>query len=1187
MPCMCGRVLARRLQCICADFMRLTSIKLAGFKSFVDPTTIPLPGQLIGIVGPNGCGKSNVIDAVRWVLGESKASALRGESMEDVIFNGAGERKPVSRTSVELVFDNSAGRPIGQWSHYAELSIKRVLQRDVGSSYYINNQPVRRRDILDVFLGTGLGPRAYAVIEQGMISRIIEAKPEELRVFLEEAAGVSRYKERRRETESRLIDTRENLARVQDIQNELASQLERLEGQAKVAARWRELDRMRADAQALLYAQRREEAVRSRESALRVLAEAETALLAKEAEFAALMSEIEALRQAVFAANEQQHRAQGAFYEITAEVTRVEQQLAFERERASRVTDQLSQCAERIRTLADEAEQIDQALLEANDAVAVARAKHVDQQSAVESAQVALPAAERALREAATALSGLQQRLSETDGAIQVAQVKRGNAERLVAQLDQRSRRLEEERSRLSAPADEELTALIEQLESEQAELAAAEATAQASEEAATEADQARATRRREHEQAAERLSAVKARYDALTRLQQSLERQNDAELSGWVAEQGLRGTPLWKSLRVEAGWDDAIEAVLRERLNALPVDDAERLLRIPVPPVRLTIVAPAAGESPRMPADALISKVSSEDRRLGRLLAEWLHGYRVSPDRATAHAQLHTLAAGERFVLPEGHIVDASSITFFAPEAAIHGATTRQREIAALAQELTAAERDAQAAAQALAAAERRYQEVRVQATQQRGTIVSIQRRVHALDVERMQIEQARMQASERMRRIDAEQAEIAQARRTEVEAVDAQTAVLARLEGERGGVLSERDAARLRRNEADVLLIKARESLRAAENALRDAMYAERVAQDRVAELRRRQTHNERERNVAASEQERLAQESASILLAPIEASLQQLLAARTERETTLRCAREAVESANQQLIASEEQRLVREREFEPIRKRIEDARVRQSAAESSIVQFDEQLAHLKVAPEALAERLADAPRGSALQATVTRLENDIAALGAVNLAALDELEQARERKLYLDAQATDLAEAIATLEDAIRRIDRETRAQLSETYAKVNEHFGRLFPTLFGGGQARLTLTGDEILDAGIQVIAQPPGKRNSSIHLLSGGEKALTATALVFALFHLNPAPFCLLDEVDAPLDDPNTERFCRLVRQMATQTQFLFISHNKITMEMAEQLIGVTMNEPGVSRIVGVDVAQAIRMAEAA
>ncbi|WP_156862997.1 chromosome segregation protein SMC [Casimicrobium huifangae] len=1167
--------------------MRLTSIKLSGFKSFVDPTTIALPGQLVGIVGPNGCGKSNVIDAVRWVLGESKASALRGESMDDVIFNGGGERKPVARASVELVFDNASGRAAGQWSQYAELSVKRVVQRDVGSSYYINNQAVRRRDILDVFLGTGLGPRAYAVIEQGMISRIIEAKPEELRVFLEEAAGVSRYKERRKETEGRLGDTRENLARVHDIQTELTSQVERLEGQAKIAARYRELEKEKLESQALLFAQRREEAVKQRESAVRVLGENETALLAKETEVQALATQLEGLRQDVFTKNDAQHTAQGAFYEINSEVTRIEQQLSFERDRAQRVAQEVAQRQARLANAQEQAGQLDEALAEANDAVAVAAAKHVEQKEFVDTAGTALPLAETALRAASTALADVQQAINAIDSEAQLSQLKKSTTEKSIAQLQARQLRLTQERERLNAPEDAELIAIDEQLEGERAELEAAEQTAQEAEAAATHADEERAHRRAELDVAQRKLGELRARENAIGSVQAKFGNRGEGQLQRWLDEHQIRGDKFWSKLKVDAGWEDAVEAVLRDRLNALPVASLEEAMRLPVPPARLTVFAGHSAATAYAHEHALASHVRADDPAIASAAAHWLHGVRVAETTADALAVRASLASGEVIVTREGHLVGANSITWFAPDEAVHGAMARQRELTEIAAHLSDAQAAASKAETAFAHADKRYQDLRVQATQQRGAIVSVQRRVHNLEVERLQIEQARAQATERTKQISDELAEIGESIAAEQEHVQSHVEALAIADEKRGAAHADREIKRGVRNEADVALVKAREALRGAEIALRDAMYGERAAQERVQDLSRRIAANQQQIKELDADVARLLTEQSSILLTPLEEGLQSQLNVRVEREATLKAAREAVDAANAALREADEQRLKLEQELEPIRKKIEDARLRQNSAEVNLAQFEEQLATLKVDAEWLTQALEKAPRAAELQRTVARVDGEIAQLGAVNLAALEELQQASERKLYLDAQAGDLAEAVQTLEDAIRRIDRETRAQLQDTYNKVNEQFGRLFPTLFGGGHAKLVLTGEEILDAGIQVVAQPPGKRNASIHLLSGGEKALTATALVFALFQLNPAPFCLLDEVDAPLDDPNTERFCRLVREMSAATQFLFISHNRIAMEMAEQLIGVTMNEPGVSRIVGVDVSQAMRMAEAA
>lgn len=1167
--------------------MRLTSIKLSGFKSFVDPTTIALPGQLVGIVGPNGCGKSNVIDAVRWVLGESKASALRGESMDDVIFNGAGDRKPVARASVELVFDNASGRAAGQWSQYAELSVKRVLQRDVGSSYYINNQAVRRRDILDVFLGTGLGPRAYAVIEQGMISRIIEAKPEELRVFLEEAAGVSRYKERRKDTESRLADTRENLSRVNDIQVELTTQVERLDGQAKIAARYRELEKEKIESQALLFAQRRDEAVRQRETAVKTLGETETALLSKETELQSLVTQLEGLRQDVFTKNDAQHTAQGAFYEINSEVTRTEQQLSFERDRAQRVATEAEQRQARLSAAQEQAVQLAEAITDANDAVAVASAKHAEHKEIVDVANVALPIAETALRTASTSLADVQQAINAIESDAQLSQLKKTNSEKGIAQFQARRMRLEQERDRLNAPEDAELVAIDEQLEGERAELEAAEQTAQEAEATATQADEDRNDRRAEHERATRALGELRARENAISSVQAKFDNRGGSQLEQWRNAHNIRGEKFWSLLKVDAGWEDAVEAVLRDRLNALPVASLDEAAKLPVPPARLTVFAGAASYAGAHTVGTLAAHVGSADAAATGAIAHWLHGVHVAVDMQDALARRSGLGNGEVLVTREGHLVGANSITYFAPDEAVHGAMARQRELSEIAAALSEAQAVAAKAEAAFTTADKRYQDLRVRATQQRGAIVSVQRRVHSLEVERLQIEQARAQATERTQQISAELAEIAELVAAETETVQTHVETLAVIDEKRAAAQGDREIKRGLRNEADVALVKAREALRAAEITLRDAMYGERAAQERVQELSRRIASNQQQIKELEADLARLQGEQKSILLEPLEQNLQAQLNVRVEREALLKAAREAVDAANAALRAADEARLVIERDLEPIRKKIEDARIKQNSAEVNLAQFDEQLAALKVDAEWLQRALEKAPRAAELQRTVVRVEAEIAQLGAVNLAALEELQQASERKLYLDAQAGDLQEAVQTLEDAIRRIDRETRATLQETYNKVNEQFGRLFPVLFGGGQAKLVLTGEEILDAGIQVVAQPPGKRNASIHLLSGGEKALTATALVFALFQLNPAPFCLLDEVDAPLDDPNTERFCRLVREMSTATQFLFISHNKIAMEMAEQLVGVTMNEPGVSRIVGVDVSQAIRMAEAA
>ena len=1171
--------------------MRLTQIKLAGFKSFVDPTSIGTPGQLVGIVGPNGCGKSNVIDAVRWVLGESRASALRGESMQDVIFNGAGERKPVGRASVELFFDNSSGRIGGQWGQYAELSIKRVLTRDGDSSYYINSIPVRRRDIHDLFLGTGLGPRAYAIIEQGMISRVIEAKPEELRVFLEEAAGVSKYRERRKETEGRLSDTRENLARVEDIRVELGSQLERLEHQAKVATEYRELESRLKQAQHLQWFARQQEAVRARDRARNDLAEASVALEALQAELRGAESGLEALRSDHFAAGDALHERQGAFYAANAEVTRLEQQLAYVRDSESRIREQVREVAELVASLAAQLAALD--VDRAGHDRALEEAISARERATVGEAEAtaAVPALEAAVGEAGRALGELQQRIAAVSEEVRVAETRRDNASRMLAQLAQRRERIVAEIAALAAPASDPVREVEEQLEQERSDLAGRQAALDASQAAL----QALQTAVREcgdaWQQASRALADLEARHRALAALQAKVGHGKDKE--AWLERVGLsRATQLWTALDVAPGWNDALESVLRERLEAIEVPELDRALdweaTDQAPPVRLAVyVAAPARHGIEAAPDALASRVRLKRPELGRLVADLLHGVRCRDTLAQALADRGALAAGESFVTPAGHRIGAQSVTMFRPDGDLHGVLARQRELEELEAALPGVRDAAQAARAALDENEQQQKSRQQTWHLEAQALASQQRRCHDLELEVQQLRQAAEAAQKRRAELERDERELAGAIALETAQRDTLVREIADHQSGLHDEFAKREEARGARNEAEVALARGRERARGAERAAQEAVFAERSARDRIAELERRRESLGRQVAQQRALEERLASEREAIDWSPVEEALQRQLAARGEAEVALAAARDRLEELATRLRSADETRLAREQALEPARTRIGELKLKEQAAALAETQFAEQLADAQADLAGLPEALKAWGRASTLPGEITRLTAAIAELGAVNLAALDELAQAKERKDYLDRQANDLTEAMGTLEAAIRQIDRESRELLQQTFDLVNANFGKLFPALFGGGQARLVLTGEEILDSGVQVFAQPPGKRNTSIHLLSGGEKALTATSLVFALFQINPAPFCLLDEVDAPLDDPNTERFCKLVREMSSETQFLFISHNKITMEMANQLVGITMQEPGVSRVVAVDIAEAIGLAAAA
>jgi chromosome segregation protein len=1168
--------------------LRLTQIKLAGFKSFVDPTTIATPGQLVGIVGPNGCGKSNVIDAVRWVLGESKASALRGESMQDVIFNGAGDRAPVGRASVELFFDNSQGRVGGQWGRYTELSIKRVLTRDGDSTYYINNIPVRRRDIHDLFLGTGLGPRAYAIIEQGMISRVIEARPEELRIFLEEAAGVSKYRERRKETESRLADARDNLARVEDIRVELSTQLARLEAQAEVAMQYRDHEARLKQAQHLLWFAKQQDATRLREKHATEIANLAAAFDALLAELRAAENRVEALRADQYRSGDALHEKQGAFYAANAEVTRLEQQLQFARESEGRLSQQAAQLAELLAGLAAQISALETESRDGEHELAAAVARREAAAVAEHAVQAALPEIEAGLAAAGRALSDVQRDGAAIEQAIRVAETQRENAGKTLGALAQRRERLDAEARSLGAPLAAQIALVAEQLEQETADLAGREAGLAGLRDAVQALQERQRAANDAWQQASRVLADREARSEALGALQTRIGRSKDAD--EWLSARRVeRARRLWQQLDIERGWEDALEAVLRERLNALELPTLDAALAwadgSPLPGRIAAYSTDASGNAEAGADDSLHVKVKPAGPGLTRLLADWLAGVRCRADVAGALRDRGTLAAGEAFVTPQGHVISAQGIAFFAPDSELHGVLARQRELAELELAIAGARTETGAAATARDSVEAELNSRQQAYHGESMALSSQQRRCHDLELELLQLRQTAEAAEKRRAAIADELAALAGEEATEREATAAIDAVIA----------SERkrlaDAARLREvaqdahNRADVALTRVREDVRAAERTTQEAGFTERSCRERLVEFARRREGLETQ---VAQQQALLGQLSAERVQmdwAPVEASLQAQLAIRASAEQALAAARDEQEAVGAELRAGEEARLSAEQKLEPARAKIEDMRLKEQAAALAEQQFTEQLVAAHADLDALPAALKAWGRASALPGEIERLTQAIADFGAVNLAALDELKQASERKQYLDDQARDLTEAMATLESAIRQIDRESRELLQQTFDGVNANFGKLFPALFGGGQARLVLTGEEILDAGVQVTAQPPGKRNTSIHLLSGGEKAMTAIALVFALFQLNPAPFCLLDEVDAPLDDPNTDRFCAMVRAMAEATQFVFISHNKITMEMAAQLVGITMPDPGVSRVVAVDIAEALELAE--
>jgi len=1171
--------------------MRLNSIKLSGFKSFAEPTHFQLPGQLVGVVGPNGCGKSNIMDAVRWVLGESKASELRGESMQDVIFNGSGNRKPASRSSVELVFSNEDARAGGQWNQFTEIAVKRVLTRDGTSSYYINNQPVRRRDVQDVFLGTGLGPRAYAIIGQGTISRIIESKPEELRLFLEEAAGVSKYKERRRETENRLKDTRENLTRVEDILRELNANLDKLEKQAEVATRYRGLQESGTLKLHQLWFLKHRDAASEQERVKKEVLEATNGLEARMAELRHGEAELETIRQAHYAASDELHTAQGALAEASLEVSRLEERIRYVVEGRQRVEQRLTelkvqseQWAERSQQAQDELEQIAEQIAAADEQAEVLAAQAEEQAGNLPQVEDAVRAAQNRSNEQRAAVSSVQQQ-------IQVLAAESRNLDDQRRQFNARRDRLDGERRQLASPDMVRLAELKQQSAAADEQQGIADARLHELQEQVPALDEARRDAQEQVNAQGGRQADLSARLDALRALQEKV--QTEGKLKPWLAKHGLEGLQgLWTKIHIETGWETALEAALRERINALEVGRIEtvRAFAGDAPPAKLAFYTPpqAAISNTHQTLSKLSDLLRLGDSGLKALLNDWLEGVYTAASIDEALAERSKLTHGEVIMTREGHAVSQFAVAFYAPDSEQAGMLARAQEIENLERQLKAQTLIAEESRSALVRAEAAYTDASQRLVGARREAAETQTRAHQLQVELLRLSQQAEQTSARREQLDAELAEID----AQLEELDERRATgEARFEEldmqlattqERHAELDEAVIA------AERKLADAREQLRSLERQAQEAQFSSRALAARRGELQR--SIETAQQQVASNDasREQLQEELVKLTDASAHVGLEDALAVKLDREAALGSKRSEYDDLTLRLRRADEQRMAHEQSLQPLRDRITKLQLEEQAAQLGGAQFLEQLTAAEVDLATLAQNIADNNvKLYGLQGEIDRINRDINALGAVNLAALDELTASRERKTFLDSQNADLNEAIGTLEGAIHKIDLETRDLLASTFNQVNEHFGRMFPSLFGGGQAKLMMTGDEILDAGVQVMAQPPGKKNSTIHLLSGGEKALTAIALVFAIFQLNPAPFCLLDEVDAPLDDANTERYAKLVKQMSEGTQFLFISHNKIAMEMAEQLIGVTMQEQGVSRIVAVDMEAAVSLAEAA
>ncbi len=1168
--------------------MQLKSIKLAGFKSFADPTVIPIQRQITAVVGPNGCGKSNIVDAIRCVL-SGAARQLRGGSMPDIIFNGSANRKPVGQASVEMSFDNSDGSLGGPYSSYAEITVRREIDRDGSSNYYLNGARCRRRDVTSVFLGTGLGPQSYSIIEQGMISRLIDAKPEELRIYLEEAAGISKYKERRRETENRMQHTRENLERLSDHRAELDKRLSHLKRQANAAERYKELKQeerqLKGELQALLWrhlkAQIAEQEIQINEAANR--------LEAKIAEQRQLDLTIEKQREEKNTLSDAFAQVQDRYYTYGAEIARLEQQVKSTRERQQQLQTDLQQLELSFAEITQNHDQDQWQIAELESEVQGLEPQIEAAKLAAVTANEALADVEETMSEWQAQWDEFSSQASKTARAVEVEQMRARHLEQNINSLLQRIERNENEYKQFDIPTyAAEITIFEEQYQSIQNKLLEVQMLLDNNQQKITEQRQINQNLNRSLDVLRNEQQHMQAQQASLQAIQQVALGKTKQKVNDWLTQHNLsQRSRLAENLQVAPGWETAVETVLGPYLEAICIDDfnqfSQSLASFAEGDMTFLLAANADVEESYLDYTSLLSKITSSIELQGIL-----SGVFVADSLADAIPMLGNLGRHQSVVTRDGIWLGKSWLRIAKNIDIKAGVLQREVELKQINASLNNLTQEIQERSAALSAAKQNLETLELQrqewqqnyhaATLELGQVQT------QLSSKQAQVEQWRqreialaVELAENRRQLQQAQQEIQTAHETQQQAMaimQANTIEKERLLERRGECRQSLDQARneaqLTKQAVDELQVR----LESTRNQIQFMRQSITRAEKQLQELEQRRSHLIQ--TIAQIEQP----------LQELNQTLETALSNRLTVEHELTAAKQQLNHVEFDLRQHEQQRdelieiinTIRQ-QLEQLRMQLQALQIKQSTHLEKIVELEQDL-------EVLLINLVEVTDHSEWEARIAQIESRIQRLGPINLAAIDEFNQLSERKNYLDAQNDDLLEALNTLENAIKKIDRETKDKLKETYEQVNQNFSALFKHIFNGGNASLELTEEDFLNAGIVLRAQPPGKRNTTIHLLSGGEKALTAIALVFALFQLNPSPFCVLDEVDAPLDDLNVGRFCNLVKEMAPKVQFIFISHNKLTIEIADQLIGVTMNEPGVSRLVSVDIDQAIAMAAA-
>ena len=1165
--------------------MRLKAIKLAGFKSFVDPTTVSLPGKTCAVVGPNGCGKSNIIDAVRWVMGESSARQLRGEALTDVIFNGSSTRQPTAMASIELLFDNSDARIGGAYASYGEIAIRREVARDAQSTYYLNGNRCRRRDVMDIFLGTGFGPRSYSIIEQGMISQLVEAKPEELRSYLEEAAGISKYRERRRETENRIKRTVENLDRLNDIRDELDRQLAHLKRQSRNAEKYRQFREEERGTTAALYTIK----LRALEAGLAVheakLSDLELESERNRTELQSLDTSLEKARAEQSETTDKFNDTQGKYYKLGTDIARLEEGIQFNQERISQLSQDRKGVVVRQAETATQLEMDDAEILSLQEGVLAKKPEVEAVEVDFERVSSELTDNESSVIELQSLWDEFSARASANDAEIHVQESRVEHLDQVLLRLRARRDQLDTDHPGSGSEASS-LRDLAEQVEHVQGTVNALAADFEACVEALRLARDNVVERERSLEEARISVQAMRHELASLSALQQATLGAEGTETEAWLVGHGLsEALRIRDGLKVAAGWERAVEVALGTDLMAVSVDDittfADGVTDLAGGEVTLYQTSSAddhlVGE-----LQPLSAHVEDMDASLGGLL----DGIFAAESMEEAVLARTKLRPGESVILANGVWFGRDWLRFRQVDKSGQGVIERGHALEVLEHEVEDAE-------------------ARLAELQEDLTLMKNQ--VQSLETERDGLQTRQAELSNKLSSVKTDHGvnrvreEEAVARRTlnkkeqrELESQIKQEST--KLEETRFNLINLVAEADQLRDERDELTksrdrgIEQLESARGASNSVRDCYHTLRLEYQSLESSLQACENARRRLLTQRGELDQRLQDIDNSLsdnerpLPTLKKQLEVVLSERKNIDGELSSVRDRMEVIDGEITMQQAKRGDTDTRIEETRRRLEECRIDREGLVVKLENVRQQLDQTGITAEDALVAVTPEVTEDELVAALEQIGRRIDRLGAINLAAIEEFEEQSERKQYLDKQHADLEEALDTLNAAIKRIDRETRSRFKATYDEVNGHLKTIFPKVFGGGHAQLELTGEDLLDTGITLMARPPGKRNANVHLLSGGEKAMTAVALVFAIFQLNPSPVCLLDEVDAPLDDANVVRFADLIEEMSSEVQFVVITHNKLTMEMADHLLGVTMNEPGVSRLVSVDVEQAAEMA---